>query len=453
MAITITKQPTQPNMANNDLLFVVSSNATSNAQYQYVVDIFESGSSTLIQRIKQQPNPNGLGVFNLGNILTTQMDSDKVWKTQYFDTSSEANKLFDIKFGETFASSSTDTPALYDGIQTATTGSPAKTGEDFYVITDGLVDYPDAVAYNFDSGSYFIEELASTPTTFNHNVALSSAPKTQYIREGDYLTIGAYMGNMATTSSTLAQDLFYVQIQWKNDAGSVIQNDDFYNIISNGGVLRTNLTDLWSAVYTNQDATSRLMYIGLGYQNLVDAGLTPPSGWASYTATIYGQSDDGLENSAGVWDSYTFVKQEGACEYNGQRFAWKNEYGVWDYYNFTLQSNASNNIERVSFKQSFVPYNTADNVPTYDTTRRGTKQIVNKVNRIQTANTDWLTQAEADWLRELFFSTNVYIQDGVRFRPVVITDATLNEKTNPRTQKVFQYSINFELANNKRSRR
>jgi len=92
-------------------------------------------------------------------------------------------------------------------------------------------------------------------------------------------------------------------------------------------------------------------------------------------------------------------------------------------------------------------------VPAYNKQRRGVKQLVNKVNRIQTANSDWLTQADADWLRELFFSTNVYIQEGSEFLPVVITDATLNEKTNPRTQKVFQYAINFELANNKRNRR
>jgi len=453
MAITITKQPTQPNMANNDLLFVVSSNKTSEPQYQYVLDVFDSGSSTLIQRIKQQPNPNGLGVFNMGNILTTQMDSDNTWKTQYFATSSESNKLFDIKFGEQFASSSTSTPALYDGIQTTTTGSPALSGSDFYVITDGLVDYPDAVAYNFNSASYWIQENTSDANTFSHNVALSTAPKTQYIREGDYLTIGAYEGNMDVLDNAVGQDLFYVKIQWKNASGAVIQNNDFYNIISNNGVLRTNITDLWSSVYTNQDETTRLLYIGLGYQNLVDAGITPPSGWASYTTNITGQGDDGLENGSAVWDEFTFVKQEGDCEYNGVRFAWKNEFGVWDYYNFTLQSNASNNIERISFKQSFVPYNTNFNVPAYDKQRRGTKQIVNKVNRVRTANSDWLTQAEADWLRELFFSTNVYIQDGSEFLPCVINDAVLNEKTNPRTQKVFQYAINFELANNKRNRR
>ncbi len=453
MAITITKQPTQPNMANNDLLFVVSSNKTSEPQYQYVLDVYEEGSSTLIQRIKQQPNPSGLGVFNVGNILTTQMDSDNVWKTQYFSTSSESNKLFDIKFGETFASSSTSTPELYDGIQTATTGSPAQQSVPYINITDGLVDYPNAVDYNFNSGSYFIEEDASTPNTFNHNVALSTAPKTQYVREGDYLTIGVYNGNMYPVSDVVAQDIFYVQIQWKNSSGAVIQNNDFLNITSNGGAPRVVSTDLWDNVAPAQTANTRLLYIGLGYQNLVDAGITPPSGWASYTAKITAQSDDGLENEDGVWEEMTFKKQEGDCQYNGVRFAWKNEFGVWDYYNFTLQSNASNNIERVAYKQSFVPYNSVNTSPAYDKQRRGTKQVVNKVNRVRTANSDWLTQAEADWIRELFFSTNVFIQDGSEFIPVVINDATLNEKTNPRTQKVFQYAINFEVANNKRNRR
>ena len=99
-----------------------------------------------------------------------------------------------------------------------------------------------------------------------------------------------------------------------------------------------------------------------------------------------------------------------------------------------------------------MPYNTTSNSATYDLARRGSKQFSNVITRNQNANSDWLTQAEADWLRELFFSTNVYIQDGTDFQPVVITDSTMTEKTNPRTQKVFQYQINFQLANQKRNR-
>ena len=456
MAITIQQQPTTPNMSNNDLLFVLTSNKITEAQYQYVCDIYISGSGTLVQRIQQQPNPNGKGVFNVGNIFTSNLESDNVWKTAGFATSSECNKQFIVKFGESFASSSTTTPILYNGITTLTSGSPAKVGDEWYVITDGLVDYPDAVNFNFVSSSYYTLEPASDYTDFQYQHNLSNAPLTQKVRENDYLTIALYNGDMSyPDSDDVAQDIFYVQIQWYNSAGAVIQNNDFYNIVSNGGAPRTNQPSSWSdaGVYDGQTASSRLLHIGLGPQNLTDFSITPPATWAYYIVNITGQGDDGNENSSGKWATLRFDKQEGECAYNGVRFAWKNEFGVWDYYNFTLQETATNNVERSQYEHTFVPYNTATNNATYDKSRRGATQYVNKVNRVKTANSDWLTQAEADWLKELFSSTNVFIQDGSDFLPAVVSDATLNEKTNPRTQKVFQYTINYALANNLRSRR
>jgi len=454
MAITIHQQPTAPNMVNNDLLFVLSSNQITQAQYQYVADIYESGSATLIQRIKQQPNPSGKGVFNVGNILTSNMESDNVWKTQGYATSSECNKNFIVKFGEEFASSPSSSAYLYDGITTLTTGSPAKVGSEFYTITDGLVDYPDAINFNFASGSYYTANSASQYITFDFQHALTTAPETQSIKEGDYLTLSLYNGNMMTPASDIvAQDVYYCQIQWFNSSDANIQNDELHNVLANGGAPRNALGELWSAVAGLQTAGSRLIHFGAGVQNLDNIGIVAPSGWAYYTITFYGQGDDGQENNDGVWASFRFNKTEGDCAYNGVRFAWKNEFGVWDYYTFALAESANNNIERISYEQAFVPYNTTSNSATYNKARRGATQIVNKVNRVKTANSDWLTQSEADWLRELFFSTNVYIQDGDDFLPCVINDATLNEKTNPRTQKVFQYSINFELANNKRNRR
>lgn len=454
MAITIQQQPTSPNMANNDLLFVLTSNQITQPQFQYVMDVFESGSATLIQRVKQQPNPSGKGVFNVGQILTYQMESDNVWKTQGFATSSECNKLFTIKFGEQYASSSFATSSIYNGISNVSPASPAKSGSDFYNITDGLVDYPNAINFNFDSGSYYTEVSASVYNTFSYQHNLSNAPTTQYIQEGEYLTLAFYNGNMTPPSSDIvAQDIFYVQIDWRDADGNNLQYNDFTNDLSNGGAPRSTSSELWSAVAGQQTPNSRLIHIGLGVQNLEDKGITPPSGWAYYTAKITGQGDDGLENADGVWADLRFNKSVGECSYNGVRFAWKNEFGVWDYYTFTLQSDANSDVERLTYEHTFVPYNTTENSAVYDKTRRGTTPFVNKVVRRQTANSSWLTQAEADWLRELFFSTNVFIQNGSDFEPIAITSANVVEKTNPRTQKVFQYQIAFEQANNLRSRK
>jgi hypothetical protein len=58
-----------------------------------------------------------------------------------------------------------------------------------------------------------------------------------------------------------------------------------------------------------------------------------------------------------------------------------------------------------------------------------------------------LNQADADWLKELFFSTNVFQQIGTEFFPIAIGSVELVERTNPRTQTTFQYVVEFQPAN------
>ena len=88
MAITINQFPTSPNMANNNLLFNVSSNSSSAAQFQYICNLTYSGSATVLQTIKQQPNPYSYGVFDLGQIISNYLESDNNWEAAPFSTSS-----------------------------------------------------------------------------------------------------------------------------------------------------------------------------------------------------------------------------------------------------------------------------------------------------------------------------------------------------------------------------
>ena len=76
MAISIQQSPTTPNMANNNLVFAVTSSQVTQPQFQFVADLTYSGSNTVLQRIKQQPNPSAVGVFDLGSIITNYLNSD-----------------------------------------------------------------------------------------------------------------------------------------------------------------------------------------------------------------------------------------------------------------------------------------------------------------------------------------------------------------------------------------
>jgi hypothetical protein len=109
-------------------------------------------------------------------------------------------------------------------------------------------------------------------------------------------------------------------------------------------------------------------------------------------------------------------------------------------------------MERNAFRTNFVPYNTSTTTAVYNIKRRGESYFNINLNEIFTANSDFLTQEEADWLQGLFYSPNVYIQEGSTMLPIVILDNNFVSKTNPRTQKNFQYQITYALANSKRSR-
>jgi hypothetical protein len=158
------------------------------------------------------------------------------------------------------------------------------------------------------------------------------------------------------------------------------------------------------------------------------------------------QSAASTANTSSWFFNRTYNIEGPSCGYDGVRFAWKNEFGVWDYYTFTLQTDKSFTIERADYEQSFVPF--GDNTPVpYSKQRRGTINYYNKPTQPQVANSDWLDQDESDWLRELFFSANVFVQEGTEFFPVVITSADVTERSNPRTQNTFQYAIQFQVAN------
>ena len=139
------------------------------------------------------------------------------------------------------------------------------------------------------------------------------------------------------------------------------------------------------------------------------------------------------------------------CGYDTKRFSWKNKYGVWDYWNFTLAESIVNNIERTSYEQSYVDFSAGTG--SLDTPRRGEAQLQNKITQQYRVESDWLTQEEADNIKEMFFSTEVYLQPYLEGNvltpmiPVVVTNASVREKTNPRTDKLFKYTVEYQYAN------
>jgi len=441
MSVTIQQQPTTPGIVNSDLLFVLTSTQVSQPQFQYVCDI-KNSSGTLIQRIKQQPNPSSKAVFDTGQIMTSYFsNTDQIWTTDVVAPNTGSGLNFIVAFGEEYGASPSSSVVLYNGIS-ATPGVPAKTGSIDYFNLYGTLNQLEMTNWNWNSSSKYNEEDASDDVTFTYQNGLTIYDVNS-VYSNDYHTISFLNGNVSDApSSTLAQNVFAVTCKQYDTTGSLISS----SVIYNESIYNDASTELWIDVYTSQSQDTRLVHFPAGPQNWSDAGLPISSSCDYYTLTFNQQATDGSVLSTGIWGEYTF--NIGDCTgFTPQRFAWKNTYGVWDYFNFTKANNRVSNIGRKEYTQTFVDYSTTTNSVSYDQQRRGRVNHYNDVTKIRVANTDWLNQTEADNLREMFFSADVFIQDETNtFIPVVITTANITERTNDLAQKMFQYQVAYEHA-------
>ena len=464
MAIFITQYAGSPNMANSNLLWEVTSSQYTQPQFQYT-NTLKSGCGTTLTTVKQQPNPSGKGVFNLGRLVKQYLDYDADpllfagGADGFAQVNRETAKFFIVANGEEYGTTTTSSVTQFSA---SYTGSVSE-----YYFINGVLD-PNYGSFNWSYSPRFYNPYA-TPTgdTFNYNVCLTDAPRTQYARSTDYLTISAINGNF-TASQDTAQDLYAVLIDVYY-TGSSAYSEQYINI-NNGnnetkGGPRTTTSQLWSNVNglskctsslsaNTQTSGSLLMHMPIGPQNITNYGNFDfaTSNWDYYTVKIVTQQGADDPNTQGVWDEFTIYKTEGACDYNGVRFGFINNYRVWDWYTFALATSKDYSFDRGIYQQTFVDYSTTSNTVAYDIARRGNNAYYTNIDENFTANSDWLTQEEADWLEQLFYSPNVYIQDGTNMLPIVVTTANLITKTNPRSQKNFQYTITYQLANSKRAR-
>jgi len=113
MAITIRQEPQSANMANANLLYVLTSTNTNQPQFQYVMQISNGTDS---YTFKQQPNVSDKAVFDMGQVASDFLDIDGVWDATKYQTSTDSITKLDVVFYEEYGTSTTSSVARYNGI-------------------------------------------------------------------------------------------------------------------------------------------------------------------------------------------------------------------------------------------------------------------------------------------------------------------------------------------------
>jgi hypothetical protein len=133
------------------------------------------------------------------------------------------------------------------------------------------------------------------------------------------------------------------------------------------------------------------------------------------------------------------------CNNEKTRFAFINSFGVWDYYNVYMPTRRSTNIDRKTYEQDRINLN--DRIATYNVSNRGEKQYYTEYTDEFEITTDIIDSQESQWLREMFESSEVFIQSGSDFIPINILNNRETIINTAARNKNYQYTIRYQFSN------
>lgn len=431
MAVTIRQEPQSPNAVFGTLPYVVSgSSSLTLPQYQFVIDV-QDGNKKILSRLRQYPNPYGQGVIDVANIISDYLSVTPTFATGPGFQSvgvrgdAQSNKLFRVAFGEEYGTSISSSVTIYNGKGSA--GAPGVSGSNLIIYS--AVNEPQVTKWDdlqFLTGSRMSDNPAGK-----------------------------------TESTAIPFD--------KEDFGSI----SFLNYVGNYGGGAQLVGNVSATVYSNSGTTLKTGIIGTGVGKegyKVDIGVGPRN-LAYIDGAWFAVMNDQWSNvknwkiqvtysigGVGAYKEYWFERNQ--CNYYewNSEFNFVNRYGAWDFYKINYPFIQNTAVKRDTWTQPRINYSTATANAGTDPFRRGTQQYYTSYEDTFSTTTPPLSESEADFLTQLMESQNVFWtvkQDYSDYKipePIVITNNSYTWWTNPRGQKLFQFTFEWKLANQRRPR-
>lgn len=153
-------------------------------------------------------------------------------------------------------------------------------------------------------------------------------------------------------------------------------------------------------------------------------------------------------------ESFKFNIQCGCTRYTPFRFAWLNPLGGIDTYTFRLASTHVINSQKKEYQRYLSRWNESSQVYGYDIGDRGASVYDVQAFDVFTVVSTYQTEAEHQWLAELFSSQAVYLINysfgASTYTPVIITSnsVTVRDKRGI-GNRLLSHTIEFILANKK----
>jgi hypothetical protein len=368
-------------LSADNALFVVSGSNFASGNYRYVADV---SGTTLLSRLKCDKLPNNEGFFNVAKVIETLVPITKPAVTFFQDPLIAST--YQVGFREEYG-----TPPVVASGQTIASG----------IVFQGYKrQWEDFVA----SGYYALASAAKI---------LSKQPTKRKIRLGE---------------NDFASVLFYIlsgSTSYKVTITAPTRTFSVSGTIASGaldGMFNTGLAGIY-ALTSGQTSDGQV-------------GSYLLSGITSYTVTIeYVHSGDTQYYSEGrTSENHTIEYEVESCErFAPQRLFFKNSLGGFDGYTFTMKNKKVGTMSKQTFGKNQNIYGTKVAETIYS----------GEFEETMTLNSDWLI--DANWMSELIYSPQVYLQIGSELVEAIVNTSTFAFHTRPQ-DKLQQLQVDVKIA-------
>ena len=423
MAITIQQQPYSYTALKQKLIVVATSTQVGQPGFRYVVEVTCNGGNT--NTFYVQPNLSGALVFDLNPVVSSAMDlgvnsTDAVPSLFRSTTVQDDSTARNIMTVEVTLYEGYEVIGVFEVQATAYPLSNLSLINAAFQISDGFNPDPEVYFSLIDGNSYIMTDLKRSTYALDdelnkYGIDIKAIGITGFDNDWGVLTIPADDGTLLINNNV--DTVVVAQI---DENGSVLQIDTIAAIIAAGSinhlpVLPANINDVF----------------------VLDAN------WHHY---IIGFVDS---TSTQVARSIVVFKAAEECRFDKVRLGWTNSRGGWDYFNFTKRSEESYSVERKRYRKVVGNYATADDgeafgFNTYDRGLTERSPFVEKMLRIRT---DFLTEGQFEYLKNLIYSESVYIIDNDGNATPVLIDSNNYTAVKSRSSRKTDLELMLKFSN------
>ena len=387
MAITIEQLPPDLGSVYNPVIVTVSSTNVAEPKFNFIFEIYDFANTTLLRTLRIPPEINySYGIADLGRVLEDYLGTDFFKNITGTGTKDTDNSIYGytLRVGEEYEVASVITQYLNLDSNTA------------YVFNGSLLQSP---FINFNSGADYY--LNGTSGKFLTGIDTRTVDRTD---EG-YMHY--YIGGGLPTN-------FKIQTYFSD--GSIDQTATITN---------TATSDI--SMFPCNPASLNAATLATGSQPLIDTDI------ASYV--IF--AEDGITV---ISQNYTFNVVDYCTPYT---LHFLNDLGGFDSFPFQVAKD-SWTFEKDYYKQDPLRIQSDGTYVFSELDREVVQNYTNQKKKTRLVS-NWITTEESEWLRELFSSPEIYLQNGSTFTSVLLKVTDYQQKYEE-FDEIFNIEVEIEYS-------